>query len=118
LDKQDRRYLETADRRVWGGPTGVEAMAATMNVPADTLSDEVEPYLLARAIHRADAPRRTATAKAFTLLGKEMRPRGDDSDQPLLFLMDQFFGERLAAGASDGRSGHTLMIGPGSVHAR
>ena len=29
-----------------GGPTGVEAMAATMNLPTDTLSDEVEPYLL------------------------------------------------------------------------
>ena len=29
-----------------GGPTGVEALAATMNLPADTLSDEIEPYLL------------------------------------------------------------------------
>ena len=31
---------------VGGGPTGVEALAATMNLAADTLSDEIEPYLL------------------------------------------------------------------------
>ena len=32
LDKQDRRYLETLIRVFCGGPTGVEALAATMNV--------------------------------------------------------------------------------------
>jgi Holliday junction DNA helicase RuvB len=46
LDKQDRRYLETLIGVFEGGPTGVEALAATMNLPSDTLSDEVEPYLL------------------------------------------------------------------------
>ncbi len=46
LDKQDRRYLDTLVSVFAGGPTGVEALAATMNLPADTLSDEVEPYLL------------------------------------------------------------------------
>ena len=46
LDKQDRRYLETLIGVFDGGPTGVEALAATMNLPADTLSDEIEPYLL------------------------------------------------------------------------
>ena len=46
LDKQDRRYLETLIGVFDGGPTGVEALAATMNLATDTLSDEVEPYLL------------------------------------------------------------------------
>src|SRR5439155_17685616 len=46
LDKQDRRYLETLIGVFEGGPTGVEAIAATMNVLVDTLSDEIEPYLL------------------------------------------------------------------------
>src|SRR6266540_3730812 len=46
LDKQDRRYLETLIGVFEGGPTGVEALAATMNLPADTLDSEVEPYLL------------------------------------------------------------------------
>src|SRR5262249_50265625 len=46
LDKQDRKYLETLVGVFDGGPTGVEALAATMNLAPDTLSDEVEPYLL------------------------------------------------------------------------
>jgi holliday junction DNA helicase RuvB len=44
LDKQDRRYLETLVGIFEGGPAGVEAIAATMNLPSDTLSDEIEPY--------------------------------------------------------------------------
>src|SRR6266851_5840720 len=46
LDKQDRRYLETLVGVFEGGPTGVEALAATMNLPGDTLREEIEPYLL------------------------------------------------------------------------
>jgi Holliday junction DNA helicase RuvB len=85
LDKQDRRYLETLIGVFGGGPTGVEAIAATMNVPSDTLSDEVEPYLL-REQFMVRTPRgRVVTAKAFQLLGKEMPKSGADSDQPLLF---------------------------------
>jgi Holliday junction DNA helicase RuvB len=48
LDRQDRRYLSTLIRVFGGGPAGVEALAATMNLAADTLSDDVEPYLLRR----------------------------------------------------------------------
>src|SRR3984957_7552599 len=46
LDKQDRRYLETLINVFDGGPTGGEALAGAMTLPPDTLSDEVEPYLL------------------------------------------------------------------------
>ncbi|MBN1910259.1 MAG: Holliday junction branch migration DNA helicase RuvB [Pirellulales bacterium] len=46
LDPQDRKYLETIVRVFGGGPVGVEAVGHTMNVPADTLIDEVEPFLL------------------------------------------------------------------------
>ncbi len=48
MDKQDRRYLETLIQVFRGGPSGAEALAATMNVAIDTLTDEVEPYLLRR----------------------------------------------------------------------
>ena len=69
LDKQDRRYLETLIRVFAGGPTGVEALAATMNVSVDTLKDEVEPYLL-RASMSCRAPRgRQVTAAAYLHLG-------------------------------------------------
>jgi holliday junction DNA helicase RuvB len=46
LDGQDRKYLETIARVFHGGPVGVEAVAHTMNLATDTLSDEVEPFLL------------------------------------------------------------------------
>jgi Holliday junction DNA helicase RuvB len=73
LDKQDRRYLETLVGVFEGGPTGVEALAATMNLPTDTLSDEVEPYLL-RAQFIVRSPRgRVACPRAYQLLGKPMK---------------------------------------------
>jgi Holliday junction DNA helicase RuvB len=46
LDPLDRKYLETMARVFGGGPVGVEAVAHTLNIAADTLIDEVEPYLL------------------------------------------------------------------------
>jgi Holliday junction DNA helicase RuvB len=77
LDKQDRRYLETLIGVFEGGPTGVEALAATMNLPADTLSDEIEPYLL-REQYMVRTPRgRVATARAYQVLGKPMKADGD-----------------------------------------
>ena len=69
LDKQDRRYLETLVGVFAGGPTGVEAIAATMNIPADTLSDEIEPFLLREQFIVRSPRGRVATAKTFTLLG-------------------------------------------------
>src|SRR5262245_9783371 len=70
LDKNDRRYLECLIDVFAGGPTGVEALAATMNIAADTLSDEIEPYLLREQFITRTPRGRMATGKAFTLLGK------------------------------------------------
>lgn len=46
LDRLDRRYLETLITVFTGGPAGLQAIAHSMNVPGDTLEDEVEPFLL------------------------------------------------------------------------
>jgi Holliday junction DNA helicase RuvB len=86
LDKQDRRYLETIINVFDGGPTGVEALAATMNLAADTLSDEIEPYLLREHMIVRTPRGRMATGKAYTHLGKPFkRNDGPDSPQGLLF---------------------------------
>jgi Holliday junction DNA helicase RuvB len=79
LDKNDRKYLETLIDVFGGGPTGVEALAATMNLAADTLSDEIEPYLL-REQYIVRSPRgRVATPRGFQALGKlPPKPRPDD----------------------------------------
>ncbi len=85
LDKQDRRYLETLVGVFAGGPTGVEALAATMNLPADTLSDEVEPYLL-REQYIVRTPRgRSATNRAYLVLGRTPRPPAAEEAQRTLF---------------------------------
>ena len=86
LGRQERRYLETIMRVFQGGPAGVEAIAHTMNVATDTLSDEVEPFLL-RSEFVVRTPRgRVATAKAYEHL--QMAPPSqseDDAGQGRLF---------------------------------
>jgi Holliday junction DNA helicase RuvB len=86
LDRQDRRYLETLVGVFEGGPTGVEALAATMNLPTDTLSDEIEPYLLREQLIVRTSRGRVATHRTYQHLGLPLKagPR-DDGPQPLLF---------------------------------
>jgi holliday junction DNA helicase RuvB len=71
LDKQDRRYLETLVGVFEGGPTGVDALAATMNLPTDTLSDEIEPFLLREQFIVRTPRGRVATPRAYLQLGRE-----------------------------------------------
>jgi len=68
LDRQDRRYMNTLVRVFGGGPAGVEAIAATMNIAADTLSDEVEPFLLRRGFVIRTARGRQITPDGFAHL--------------------------------------------------
>lgn len=81
LDRQDRRYLETVIRVFSGGPSGIEAIAHTMNVSPDTLVDEVEPFLLRSEFIIRTSRGRCATPKAFQHL--KMAPPTTDDSQPL-----------------------------------
>ncbi len=67
-----------------GGPTGVEAMAATMNIATDTLSDEIEPYLLREQFIIRSPRGRQALPKAFQLFGKTP-PKPNEKPGPSLF---------------------------------
>ena len=84
LDRQDRGYLETLIRVFAGGPTGIESIAHTMNASVDTLSDEVEPFLLRSELVVRTPRGRIATAKAFTHLNLEQptSPGGPDDPKP------------------------------------
>ena len=66
-----------------GGPTGVEAIAATMNLHADTLTDEIEPYLLREQFIVRHSRGRIAMPRAFLLLGKT--PKAPPESTPTLF---------------------------------
>lgn len=65
MDKQDRAYLTTIISAFGGGPAGVEAVAHTMNLSPDTLSDEVEPYLLRSELVIRTPRGRMVTHKAY-----------------------------------------------------
>jgi Holliday junction DNA helicase RuvB len=83
LDRQDRRYLTTLIRVFGGGPAGVEAIAATMNIATDTLTDEVEPYLLRRGFVVRSSRGRQVTQEALAHVKMELAGPGDA--QPRLF---------------------------------
>jgi holliday junction DNA helicase RuvB len=89
LDKQDRRYLETLIRVFGGGPTGVEALAATMNVAVDTLRDEVEPYLLRREFLVRSPRGRQMTPAGYLHLGIAAPP--PEPDNPTLESQRRLF---------------------------
>ena len=84
LDGQDRKYLETIARVFGGGPVGVEAVGYTINVPGDTLIDEVEPYLLRSELIVRTPRGRKLTAAAYDHLGLG-QPLTDDAGQGRLF---------------------------------
>ncbi|MGQ9732486.1 MAG: Holliday junction branch migration DNA helicase RuvB [Candidatus Zipacnadales bacterium] len=64
LDEQDRRYLHAIISVYRGGPVGVKAIAATLNVEEDTLEDVVEPYLLKAGLIRRTPRGRETTDRA------------------------------------------------------
>ncbi|MCA9115334.1 MAG: hypothetical protein KDA79_09620, partial [Planctomycetaceae bacterium] len=76
LEGQDRRYLETLVGIFSGGPAGVQALAHTMNLPADTLEDEIEPFLLRSGLILRTPRGRIVTAGGFAHLGMEPPPPG------------------------------------------
>ena len=55
-----------------------------MNLPTDTLSDEVEPYLLREQFIVRTPRGRVATPRAYQHLGKPMKPN-PANPQPGLF---------------------------------
>ena len=65
------------------GPAGVEAVAHTMNLAPDTLTDEVEPFLLRIALVVRTPRGRKVTPAAFDHLG--VAPPADDDGQRRLF---------------------------------
>jgi Holliday junction DNA helicase RuvB len=65
LDHQDRRYLKTLWNVFAGGPAGLQAIGHSMNVPPDTLEDEVEPFLLRLGFLQRTPRGRTITPAAL-----------------------------------------------------
>ncbi len=65
LERQDRRYLETVMDVFGGGPAGIQAIAHSLSVPADTLEDDVEPFLLRSGLIQRTPRGRVVTEAAY-----------------------------------------------------
>jgi Holliday junction DNA helicase RuvB len=83
LDRLDRRFLGAIIDQYGGGPVGLEAVAATINDEAETLTEMVEPYLLKIGLVVRTPNGRRATREAYHHLGKQ--PPAAAPGQPGLF---------------------------------
>ena len=64
-----------------GGPAGIEAIGHTMNVALDTLTDEVEPFLLRSELVIRSPRGRMVTQKGLDHLGiKDISASEPDDD--------------------------------------
>jgi Holliday junction DNA helicase RuvB len=86
LDDMDRRYLGVVIDHYDGGPVGVDALAAALAEPRDTLEDVVEPFLIQQGYVGRTPRGRVANRKAYEALGKKPRPKGreggDHEEEP------------------------------------
>ncbi len=73
LDEMDRRYLAIVIDHYDGGPVGVDALAAGLAEPRDTLEDVVEPYLIQQGYVGRTPRGRTANRKAYEALKRPMK---------------------------------------------
>jgi len=71
LDEFDRKILKTIIEVYRGGPVGLNALAASLGVEADTLSEVYEPYLLQSGFIARTPRGRIATKKAYEHLKYE-----------------------------------------------
>jgi Holliday junction DNA helicase RuvB len=83
LDRLDRRFLAAIIDHYGGGPVGIEAVAATINDEAESLTELVEPYLLKIGFVLRTPAGRRVTRDGYLHVGKQ--PPGSPSGQAALF---------------------------------
>ncbi len=71
LDAQDRSFLRTIIDVYAGGPTGIDAVAASLGEERDTLEDVIEPYLLQQGLLTRTRQGRRVTDRGYRHLGLE-----------------------------------------------
>ncbi len=76
LDEMDRKYLAVILDYYEGGPVGVEALAATLAEPRDTIEDVVEPFLIQQGYVGRTPRGRVANKKAYLALGRTAPEKG------------------------------------------
>jgi len=78
LDALDRRYLFMIAEQYGGGPVGVEALAAGLSEPRDTVEDVLEPYLIQQALIARTARGRALLPAGYRHIGVVPSARADE----------------------------------------
>jgi len=81
LGETDRKLLKVIILNYKGGPVGIEALAATLQIETDVLLDVVEPYLLKTGFIVRTSHGRKASEKAYAHLNLSYK----GADSPGLF---------------------------------
>lgn len=77
LGETDRKLLQTIILNYKGGPVGIEALAATLQLESDVLIEVVEPYLLKIGFIIRTSQGRRASEKAFRHLKIPFKEKPD-----------------------------------------
>jgi holliday junction DNA helicase RuvB len=77
LSETDRKLLQTIILNYRGGPVGIEAIAATLQLESDVLIEVVEPYLLKIGFVIRTSQGRKASEKAFRHLNIPFQQKTD-----------------------------------------
>jgi holliday junction DNA helicase RuvB len=88
LDEMDRKYLEVVIDHYDGGPVGVDALAAALAEPRDTLEDVVEPFLIQQGYVGRTPRGRVANRKAYEALGRSAPGKESSGSAPQGGLFD------------------------------
>ncbi|MFO7881689.1 MAG: Holliday junction branch migration DNA helicase RuvB [Kosmotogaceae bacterium] len=72
LDDMDRKILRTLITNFDGGPAGVKAIAASVGIEAETISEVYEPYLLQSGFLVRTNRGRKVTEKSYDLLNMKL----------------------------------------------
>jgi Holliday junction DNA helicase RuvB len=68
LDKMDRKILKTIIENYEGGPVGINALASSIGIEPDSISEVYEPFLLQAGFIIRTPRGRVATEKAYQKL--------------------------------------------------
>jgi holliday junction DNA helicase RuvB len=80
LTDLDRKLLLVIIKNYGGGPAGIEALAATLQIESDVLLEVVEPFLLKTGFLIRTPQGRKASEKAFSHLGLTFKVKNSDAN--------------------------------------
>ncbi|MDR1135275.1 MAG: Holliday junction branch migration DNA helicase RuvB [Clostridiales Family XIII bacterium] len=100
LEGIDRAILELIIQRFYGGPVGIDTIAAATGEERITIEDVYEPYLIQVGLLHRTQKGRVVSEKAYMHLGLPV-PETRAGLQTSLFTVDEESGEELTEGSAE-----------------